>query len=110
MIFNNDVVSTSPVVLSVKLGNRNDQKVIGIAYTDATINQTIGIAEFIDNESFSNFEALLVQLGVRECLVDGSAIVGFEGKKMREILDRAKVVVTEMKKGSIIFFLFNIFF
>ncbi|KAJ3214580.1 MutS-like protein [Clydaea vesicula] len=62
IIFSNDVITTSPVVISVKIENSHrdnessDQKVIGVAFTDATTSRKIGVIEFIDNESFSNFE------------------------------------------------------
>lgn len=48
-------LTTSPVVMAAKLQIRGDQKVIGIAFADASIRE-IGVSEFIDNDVYSNFE------------------------------------------------------
>jgi DNA mismatch repair protein MSH2 len=51
-------LTTSPVVLAVKLQVKADQKVIGVAFADASIRE-IGVSEFIDNDVYSNFEVVL---------------------------------------------------
>jgi hypothetical protein len=48
-------LTTSPVVMAAKLQVRGDQKVIGVAFADASIRE-IGVSEFIDNDVYSNFE------------------------------------------------------
>jgi DNA mismatch repair protein MSH2 len=48
-------LTTSPVVLAVKLQVKGDQKVIGVAFVDASVRE-IGVSEFIDNDVYSNFE------------------------------------------------------
>ncbi|KAJ3397644.1 MutS-like protein [Lobulomyces angularis] len=104
IIFSNDVITTSPVVISVKIENSHrdnessDQKVIGVAFTDATTSRKIGVIEFIDNESFSNFESLIVQLGVKECLVVQESNPSLDTKKLMKLLERSRVVVTPRKK------------
>ncbi|RKO91193.1 DNA mismatch repair protein muts, partial [Blyttiomyces helicus] len=97
MLFSNHVVSSSPVVLAVKVGTRGEQKLVGIAYSDATINRVLGVAEFVDNDTFSNFESLLIQLSVKECVIPDDS-QSYELKKMVTILNRCQVVVTERKK------------
>jgi DNA mismatch repair protein MSH2 len=54
MLGNMDLTS-SPVVLAVKLQVKGDQKVIGVAFADASVRE-IGVSEFIDNDVYSNFE------------------------------------------------------
>jgi DNA mismatch repair protein MSH2 len=54
MLGNMDMTS-SPVVLAVKLQVKGDQKIIGVAFADASIRE-IGVSEFIDNDVYSNFE------------------------------------------------------
>jgi DNA mismatch repair protein MSH2 len=56
MLGNMDMTS-SPVVLAVKLQVKGDQKIIGVAFADASIRE-IGVSEFIDNDVYSNFEVL----------------------------------------------------
>ncbi|KAJ3316451.1 MutS-like protein, partial [Blyttiomyces sp. JEL0837] len=53
---NSNQVSSAPVILAVKPGTKNEQKVVGIAYTDATTMHRIGVSEFLDNDTFTNFE------------------------------------------------------
>jgi hypothetical protein len=48
-------MTSSPVVLSVKLQVKGDQKLVGVAFADASIRE-IGVSEFIDNDVYSNFE------------------------------------------------------
>jgi len=48
-------LTASPVVLSVKLQIKADQKVVGVAFADASVRE-IGVSEFIDNDVYSNFE------------------------------------------------------
>jgi DNA mismatch repair protein MSH2 len=50
-------LTTSPVVLAVKLQVKGDQKIIGVAFADASIRE-IGVSEFIDNDVYSDFEVL----------------------------------------------------
>ncbi|KAJ3144932.1 MutS-like protein [Geranomyces michiganensis] len=99
MIFLNQEVSLSPVVLALKVESKGDQKLIGVAYTDATTQRMIGVSEFVDNDTFSNFESLLIQLSVKECVVPEDS-QNYELRKIEAILDRCGIVVTARKKGD----------
>jgi DNA mismatch repair ATPase MutS len=37
-------------------------------FADASVRE-FGVSEFLDNDLYSNFESLLIQLGVKECLI-----------------------------------------
>ncbi|KAL2919102.1 MSH2 protein [Polyrhizophydium stewartii] len=92
-------VSSSPIVLAVSLRTTGNDKLVGIAYTDATTMRRMGVAEFVDNETFSNFESVLIQLGVKECVMpDDSQNYGL--KKIKAILSRCDVVVTERRRAD----------
>ncbi|KAJ3389328.1 MutS-like protein [Entophlyctis sp. JEL0112] len=96
---NSNQLLSSPIVLAVKPISKGDQKIIGLAYTDAATMHTIGVAEFIDNDTFSNFESILIQLSVKECIIpDDSAT--YEGRKIKAILDRCDIVTTICKKSN----------
>ncbi|KAJ3024097.1 UNVERIFIED_CONTAM: MutS-like protein, partial [Siphonaria sp. JEL0065] len=96
---NNNQIMSSPVVLAVKPGMKGDQKIIGLAYTDAATMHVIGISEFSDNDTFSNFESILIQLSVKECIIPDDD-TSYEGRKLKAILDRCGIVVTSRKRSS----------
>ena len=56
MLFRYAEVASAPVVLAVKVTIVNDQNIIGAAYSDATTMRKIGVAEFVDNDLYSNLE------------------------------------------------------
>lgn len=58
-------------------------KVVGIGYIDANGRQ-MSVAEFNDNDTFSNLEALVVQLSPRECLIP-SGDLGPDGAKLKQV-------------------------
>ncbi|CAG8441467.1 12905_t:CDS:10 [Cetraspora pellucida] len=98
-LFSNVEITTSPIVLSVKLQNSGDQKIVGVAFADTTIRE-LGVSEFIDNELFSNFESLLIQLGVKECIIQSDEVhKDYDLAKLREVIDKCDIVITELKKS-----------
>ena len=75
MLGNMDLTA-SPVVLALKLQVKGDQKVVGVAFADASIRE-IGVSEFIDNDVYSNFE--VPEVGVRMLIEVVDYSVGSEG-------------------------------
>lgn len=58
LIFGSTDITNSTGILAFKIGNENQ---IGCCYID-TYERKFLVAQFADNESFSNFESLVVQL------------------------------------------------
>ncbi|CAB4489452.1 uncharacterized protein OCT59_011139 [Rhizophagus irregularis] len=99
-LFSNVEISASPIVLSVKLGIRGDQRMVGVSFADTTIRE-LGVSEFIDNELFSNFESLLAQLGVKECVIPADeSRKDYDLSKLRDIIEKFDIVITERKKSD----------
>ncbi|KAI8379905.1 muts domain V-domain-containing protein [Choanephora cucurbitarum] len=98
ILFSNKQLTSAPVVIAVKYSISGDQKMVGVAFADTTIHQ-LGVSQFADNELYSNLESLVIQLGVKECLLM-HAEKDYESTKIRSILDRCDVVVTERKKNE----------
>ncbi|CAO3586126.1 unnamed protein product [Absidia cylindrospora] len=86
--------------MAVKWKVAGDKKTVGVAFADAGVKE-IGVSEFLDNELYSNLESLLIQLGVKECLIQGDESgKDYEAIKIRGVLDRCDVVSTDCKKGD----------
>jgi len=89
---------SAPIILAVKISAKaTEARSVGVCFADATVRE-LGVSEFLDNDLYSNFESLLIQLGAKECLlqVDKSA----ENKdpelaKLRQIIDHCGVAISE---------------
>ncbi|CAG8584587.1 940_t:CDS:10 [Funneliformis mosseae] len=95
-LFSDVEISASPIVLSVKLGMQKEQKIVGVSFADTTIRE-LGVSEFIDNESFSNFESLLIQLGVKECVIPLDE-KDYDLLKLRDIIERCDFTTKDIEQ------------
>ncbi|MBA7490067.1 DNA mismatch repair protein MutS [subsurface metagenome] len=91
----------APVMLAVKISAKaGEARSVGICFADASVRE-LGVSEFLDNDIYSNFESLLIQLGVKECLVvkEGQKKEGYakdpELAKIRQIADNCGIAISE---------------
>ncbi|ETW75892.1 hypothetical protein HETIRDRAFT_152464 [Heterobasidion irregulare TC 32-1] len=112
LFIDNDILS-APMVMAIKISStpsvpgsssKVKNKTVGIAFADSSTRQ-LGVADFVDNDLFSNTETLVIQLGVKEALIttgtaSGSTDRDFDLKKLKDVLDRCGVVVTERKPSE----------
>ncbi|KAG2175155.1 hypothetical protein INT44_007643 [Umbelopsis vinacea] len=99
-LFLNSNLTSAPVVMAVKLAATAEHKIVGVSFADASIRE-IGVSEFVDNELYSNFESLLIQLGVKECIIPlDEAHKDYELIKLKGVLSRCNVVATERKRSD----------
>lgn len=89
-------IDAAPVILSIKIRARaSEARNVGVCFADASVRE-LGVSEFLDNDVYSNFESLLIQLGVRECLLQLDASKkDVELGKLKKILDSCGVAYTE---------------
>ncbi|KAJ2742168.1 MSH2 protein [Coemansia sp. BCRC 34301] len=95
LLFANSEMVAVPLVMAVTFKVAVDQMQCGVAFVDPA-QRSMGVCEFTDNDVFSNLESLVIQLGVRECLVEKpTAQRHLEHTKLVGVLERCGVVVTE---------------
>ena len=87
---------TAPIILSVKVSAKaSEARKVGVCFADASVRE-LGVSEFLDNDLYSNFESLLIQLGVKECLLmtDGQK-KDPELAKLKQIADSCGIALSE---------------
>lgn len=87
---------SAPTILAVKISAKaGEARNVGVCFADASVRE-LGVSEFLDNDLYSNFESLLIQLGVKECVIatDGQK-KDPELAKLRQIADACNIAITE---------------
>eukprot|EP01134_Creolimax_fragrantissima_P000450 CFRG0450T1 len=90
--------TNTAVVIGVKMARKDGNRTIGVAYGDATTRR-LGLCEFPDNDQFSNLEALIVQLGAKECLLSPEPS-NPDYVRMTKMIDRSGMMVTTRKRSE----------
>ncbi|KAJ5760419.1 DNA mismatch repair protein MSH2 [Penicillium odoratum] len=89
-------MESAPIILAVKISARaGEARNVGVCFADASVRE-LGVSEFMDNDVYSNFESLVIQLGVKECLITmDSARKDVELGKIRAIADSCGIAISE---------------
>ncbi|EIW77166.1 DNA mismatch repair protein [Coniophora puteana RWD-64-598 SS2] len=109
LLFGNTDVLSAPIVMALRLSttpavDKTRTKGVGIAYAD-TSTRELGVADFVDNDLFSNTESLIIQLSVKEALIPTGTISGntdrdLDLNKLKAVFERCGVIVTERKPSD----------
>ena len=94
-------IESAPIMLAVKISVKaSEGRNVGVCFADASVRE-LGVSEFLDNDLYSNFESLLIQLGVKECLIQvDSKKQDPELAKLRSIADNCGVAIAERSTGD----------
>ncbi|KAL8950708.1 MAG: hypothetical protein Q9222_003267 [Ikaeria aurantiellina] len=94
-------MDSAPIILAVKVtAKASEARNVGVCFADASVRE-LGVSEFLDNDLYSNFESLLIQLGVKECLIQADVQKkDVELGKLRSIADSCGVAVSERTSGD----------
>ncbi|PWY92571.1 hypothetical protein BO70DRAFT_281625 [Aspergillus heteromorphus CBS 117.55] len=93
--------AAAPIILAVKISAKaGEARSVGVCFADASVRE-LGVSEFLDNDVYSNLESLVIQLGVKECLVQMDAgKKDVELAKVRNIADSCGIAVSERQGGD----------
>lgn len=92
ILFENASMDSSNSVMAVKLGKNKNLAVSNVNTTDLTF----GVCEFSDNECLTELEALLAQIGPRECIIPSGE--NPELNTLKTVLERNGVLVAKVKR------------
>ncbi|CAN0916100.1 DNA mismatch repair protein MSH2 [Linum grandiflorum] len=99
VLFANNEMQDSPVVVALFPNFRGDGCTVGLSYVDLN-KRVLGLAEFLDDTHFTNVESALVALGCKECLLPMEAGKGSESRTLHDVLEKCAVMLTERKKNE----------
>ncbi|KAF3763815.1 hypothetical protein M406DRAFT_51176 [Cryphonectria parasitica EP155] len=88
----------APMIMAVKFSAKaSEARSVGVCFADASVRE-LGVSEFLDNDLYSNFEALLIQLGIKECLIQfdkAEKDKDPELAKLKQIINNCGVAMSE---------------
>ncbi|KAF8067657.1 DNA mismatch repair protein [Lyophyllum atratum] len=109
LLFGNSDILSAPIVMAIKLASAPaasgaKMKTVGVAFADTSVRQ-LGVADFVDNDLFSNTESLIIQLSVKEAIMPSGTTSGTTDRdidlnKLKAVLDRCGVVISERKPSE----------
>ncbi|CAK9147803.1 unnamed protein product [Ilex paraguariensis] len=97
ILFANNEMQDSPVIVALVPNFRENGCFVGLAYVNLT-KRVLGLAEFLDDNHFTNVESALVALGCKECLLPMESIKSSECRPLYDAASRCGVMLTERKK------------
>ncbi|KAG5946635.1 MutS-like protein [Claviceps monticola] len=91
-------IESAPMIMAVKItAKASEARNVGVCFADASVRE-LGVSEFLDNDLYSNFESLLIQLGIRECVVQFDKTEKDkdpELAKLRQIMENCGIAIAE---------------
>ncbi|KAJ3554127.1 hypothetical protein NM688_g3265 [Phlebia brevispora] len=108
MLFGSTDIISAPVVMAIKIANTPAAaggssnvrtKTVGVAFADTSVRE-LGVADFADNELFSNTEATVKEAIIPTGTASGTTERDVDLRKLKDVLERCNVVITERKPSE----------
>jgi DNA mismatch repair protein MSH2 len=99
LLFARSDVQESPIMMALTWSTQGGQRVLGAAFCD-TLMKKLVVSEFLDSESFSNLESLIVQIGAKECYLPMYNAKDPDFDKILAIMQRCDVVEAQRKNSD----------
>ena len=96
LLYANSDLHNNSVILALCVETRKEELVVGVALTDASTSYSIQIAEFVDKDTFSNLQSMIVQRNIKEVLMSNES--SFENDRVTHLLQQLNIVVTAVPK------------
>jgi DNA mismatch repair protein MSH2 len=91
LFFDADMADT-PVVMAIKVVSADGQKVLGVAFADASL-RVLEVSQFSDDDKFSNLRSVISQRGAKECVLPTALKSSTEGQRIQSMLADANIPV-----------------
>ncbi|KAL1409833.1 MSH2 protein [Vanrija albida] len=100
LLFAHEDLLANAVSMALRVYIKDGVRTVGAAFVDVQ-DKTIGVAEFPEDEHYGNTESLIIQLGIKECIMQEDAKhADHELAKVRTLVERCGVIVTERKASE----------
>uniref|UniRef100_A0A1B0CAD0 Putative mismatch repair atpase msh6 muts family n=1 Tax=Lutzomyia longipalpis TaxID=7200 RepID=A0A1B0CAD0_LUTLO len=94
ILFGNNEQINSSAIMALQLKRENQQNTVGLSCIETT-DRTFSLIEIVDDDFFTELEAIVVLLGPKECLLPAKE---GEYEKINALMERNGVLVTVRKR------------
>lgn len=97
-------LASSSIIAAIKMvSSTKEGKKVGIAFYDPN-SKFLGLSEYPDTDLFSNTESILIQLGIKECLIPSSTSTPGntdpDFARLTQTIDRCDILITPISPSS----------
>lgn len=100
LLFAHEDLLANAVSMALRVKIKDNVRTVGAAFVDVQA-RTIGISEYVEDDNYGNTESLVIQLGIKECIMQADEKrADHELGKLRTLVERCGVIVTERKSSE----------
>ncbi|GAV29183.1 hypothetical protein PMKS-002665 [Pichia membranifaciens] len=97
-------IASSSIIGALKLvSSAKEGKKVGLAFYDPNL-KFLGLSEYPDTDLFSNTESILIQLGIKECIIQSSPNQAVskdpDFARLTQTIDRCDILITQLPSSS----------